>query len=841
MSLDIGQILGGQYLVERVIGQGSMGLVYQGRDTTSAQAVAIRLILPEFDNEQVPAFVENDAKAVGQLEDEHIARLFNMGFLPSGERCIVSEYVGGEMLQRRMRRLGCMSELTVAQLLIQLLESLATAHEAGVVHRDLTPLSVFVVPRKAGVGDTVKLIDFGISRLQLLTADPDAPPASIVAEIESFQYLSPEQLNGLRELDPRSNIYTLGVIAYQAITGKLPFEGKDFGDLTFNILQGTPRPVEALAPESSSPFAQLIAKAMARSPNARFQYAEEMYAAISNWAIRTGVSKLMLESGITEWRNHDLEVPLSRERASVPAPPLQASSAEDEDEERTAVVSEVSKGIADVTKDQRVEKSELPASDNETLPWGTSGLVSPSMAQAPSSSRASWERVQASSDAGPEQSDFGAASAVPANLDPFQQPAPVGLAEEDALFAPPPTAPRDELPFVRLDDLATNPSTSAGPLPAVEPVAAQSSSAASAESPIQPVLVRDPAIAPPPTTSAEFVAPTTSPAPLQVSSAPVEVLPVPVEVSQAPLEVLPAPTAVFAATTQDARSQQEESQEVAPTADASVRQNRTILGIGGGVVQAPLSNEPGIQPSQAATDIDSSPSRPRLFTEPGINPIPAANGPAASASVVPSAKPTPAASSQASPVVHPRIVVQAAPAMKQAAGAQRGAVAAAAPAIEDFVASDTARLRSRRPLIIAIVLVGLAVAGVALAILQNKPESRKIIASEPIPSVPVAVSSAPSASVVPVVSAAPAPEAKVVESKPDAAIKELPSTDKKPAPTLSQSIASTVNGPRPVASNQTKPQKPARPTQSAQSSGASTPTKPSYSKPAAGNDPYKYR
>ncbi len=311
MSLEIGQILGGQYLIERVIGQGSMGLVYQGRDTTSAQAVVVRLILPEFDNEHVPAFVENDAAVVGQLGDEHIARLFNLGFLPSGERCIVSEYVEGELLQRRMRRLGGMSELTVAQLLIQLLESLLTAHEAGVVHRDLTPLSVFIVARKDGRGDAVKLIDFGISRLQLLTANPEAPPAAIVAETESFQYLSPEQLNGLRELDPRSNIYTLGVIAYEAITGKLPFEGKDFADLTFNILQNDPTPVEDLSPESSSPFSQLIAKAMARSPNARFQYAEEMYAAISNWAVRAGISKSELESGITGWRDHDSEEAIS--------------------------------------------------------------------------------------------------------------------------------------------------------------------------------------------------------------------------------------------------------------------------------------------------------------------------------------------------------------------------------------------------------------------------------------------------------------------------------------------------------------------------------------------------
>src|SRR5664280_578819 len=317
VSLEVGQVLGGTYLVERLIGRGSMGLVYEARDTALNRSVAIRLIDPDYDNERVAGFNENDAKIAGQLGNKHVAELINIGFLPSGERCIVTEFVEGEILLRRMKRLGCMSELAVAQLLVQLLEGLAAVHEAGIIHRDLTPRSIFVVPNKSGTGDTLKIIDFGISRLQLLAANPEVSAASISADTESFQCLSPEQLNGLRELDPRSNIYSLGVIAYQAITDRLPFEGKDFAALTFNILQEDPKPVEELVPESSSPFAQLIRKAMAKSPNARFQYAEEMFAAISNWANRAGISQAELEAGITQGQNRAMADPVSSERASV--------------------------------------------------------------------------------------------------------------------------------------------------------------------------------------------------------------------------------------------------------------------------------------------------------------------------------------------------------------------------------------------------------------------------------------------------------------------------------------------------------------------------------------------
>ena len=282
MELEVGTLFLRKYQVERLVGQGCMGRVYKARDQAIDRHVAIRLIEPEYDNERVLGFIEDDANRIGQARNLHLADCISVGILPSGERCIITEFVEGETLQRRMARVGRMSQMGVTQLLSQLLNGLAAAFAVGVVHRDLTPRSMFIAAAKPGPGHVARLIDFGLSRLAVLKADPSGSLATNSASRNSFQYLSPEQLNGLKEPDVRSNIYTLGVMAYQAITGQLPFTGDDFASLASNILLEEPTPIESLVPEASAQLVLLIRQAMARSPNARFQSAEEMLATVAS-------------------------------------------------------------------------------------------------------------------------------------------------------------------------------------------------------------------------------------------------------------------------------------------------------------------------------------------------------------------------------------------------------------------------------------------------------------------------------------------------------------------------------------------------------------------------------
>ena len=789
MSLEVGQILGGQYLIERVIGRGSMGLVYKGRDTNTGQTVAIRLILPEFDNEKTPAFFESEAKAVGQLNSENIARLYNMGFLPSGEHCLIGEYVEGEPLQRRIRRVGHMSELAVAQLLIQLLECLSAAHEVSVAHRDLTPLSIFVIPQ-SGTGDAIKVIDFGISRLQLLTANPESPPAAIVSEIQSFQYLSPEQLNGLREIDPRSNIYTLGVIAYEAITGRLPFEGKDFGDLTFNILQGDPPSVEELAPESSSPFSQLISKAMARSPNARFQYAEEMYAAISNWSIRMGVSKSKLESGITDWRSSEVDVPVSSERPSSVSSPMAAS-------------------------DPRASRD---SSSNGNEP--------------PSPSQAGQLPMR----------------------DYFPKQSSLGLAEEDALFAPPPTAPRDEFADVRLDDLSAGTGVS--------------EAESRVESASAPTALPQVELGPAP--SVAWSEPVAEPA--AVDSSPE----IPIQTEQIPVEI---DLAVPESESQP-RANEESAVEAEP--NSALRRASTILGIGGVgvrpaqspesttgvVVRAPQSSEGNVQLQSPSSEVVPQSFRPRQATEPGIYPIPSVPEPApitdsvASTSVAPISQPsgTPPDAQVTAPAVVP--VVAAAPAVAapsapvappatapaavadgvraSASVAQKvqplapsaaqprpiaNARAAAASPIDDDV--PFARKRSRKPIVIAVVL--LAAAGVVAALFVQQGPERKAEATAASTAAKERVATVPSSQ------EAASPLASVAVT---ASVEPAASAQAKP-PSMAAAVASSSR--KAAESTQTKTPKVAHPVQSSQLPGGAVSPKQAPNKGYVAKDPYNYR
>jgi serine/threonine-protein kinase len=787
VSLEVGQVLGGTYLVERLIGRGSMGLVYEARDSALNRSVAIRLIDPDYDNERVAGFNENDAKVAGQLGNKHVAELFNIGFLPSGERCIVTEFVEGEILLRRMKRLGCMSELAVAQLLVQLLEGLAAVHEAGIIHRDLTPHSIFIVPNKSGTGEIIKIIDFGISRLQLLAANPEVSAASISADTESFQCLSPEQLNGLRELDPRSNIYSLGVIAYQAITDRLPFEGKDFAALTFNILQEDPKPVEELVPESSSPFAQLIRKAMARSPNARFQYAEEMFAAISNWANRAGISQAELESGIKQEQNREMADPVSSERASVaPEAPVDG-----------------------------------PA----------------------------WDAVTA------DAAEFR----VFAN-----ERSKAEAAEEAAMFGAPPVAPViDALPFIAAEELAA-----IAPALTTEKYAPPQPAAVTAEE--VPKSAEPPQYAPPqPAVVTAEEVPKSAEPPQYAPPQPAVVTAEEVPKSAEPPQYAPPQPAVVTAEEAPKSAEPPENEPplpatenkdsgnaaaAAPVNDSAFRMSRTMLGIGGVVVRAPQSVEPGLHAVDVVQSAGPSEFRQRQPTEPGIRPSPAVDGALA---LLASARTSAVSASQQAQPVQRVVATVPTPAQPSALEIQPAipdrAVSKVQPRLEGVAADDVDDLgpygkstsRSRKPLVIAILLIGLVGAGIAFALLPGRLGTRKSAAPRPAQSAVAAPTVQEIPSVVPTQSAesvptAPPAEAKI-ENKIDEGTKDLATAVRKAAttPTQTRAIPSVAAVARPT---QSKAQRPARAAQNVQGSTVAAPSnKQGSSKAAVGYDPYKYR
>ena len=292
MSLEVGQLLDRKYKIIRLVGQGGMGAVYEGEHTLIGRKVAVKVLHPHAaEKAEVVTRFEREAQAAGRIGNDHILEVLDVGSLPDGSRYLVCEFLDGETLAERLERHGTLSPGDVLPIARQLLTGLQAAHAAGVVHRDLKPDNIFLLHHKAGWTDFVKIIDFGISKFQPLGGDAGGMRMTATGVVMGTPYyLSPEQARGTREADHRSDIYTVGVILYEAVTGSLPFEAANFNDLLFKIVLETPRTPKERLPNLDQKFSDIIMKAMARDPAERFSSASEFVAALEEWAQTAGVA-----------------------------------------------------------------------------------------------------------------------------------------------------------------------------------------------------------------------------------------------------------------------------------------------------------------------------------------------------------------------------------------------------------------------------------------------------------------------------------------------------------------------------------------------------------------------
>jgi serine/threonine-protein kinase len=283
MRLEVGQVIDGKYRILRLIGEGGMGAVFEGENTAIRRKVAIKVLLASMaSNEDLVRRFEREAQAAGEIGNDHILEVLDLGTLATGERYMVMEYLDGETLTDRIRRHGRLTPRQVAPIARQLLSGLGSAHAAGIIHRDLKPDNVFILREKAGQRDFVKLIDFGISKFSRLSTEP-----LNVTRVGSLMgtpcYMSPEQARGTAEADVRSDIYAVGVMLYEAVTGQLPFDGESFNDLMFKIALSDAPPPSSLSPGVDPRFEEIIMKAMARDPSQRHASVEDLKAAIDAW------------------------------------------------------------------------------------------------------------------------------------------------------------------------------------------------------------------------------------------------------------------------------------------------------------------------------------------------------------------------------------------------------------------------------------------------------------------------------------------------------------------------------------------------------------------------------
>jgi serine/threonine-protein kinase len=277
-ALGPGSMLG-NYQIVNLVGEGGMGMVYKAQDTVLDRTVALKVLPPHLT--QNPDFMHRfrtEAYAQARLQHPNIVTLYSVLEVPAGF-VLVMEYVQGRTLREHIQGEGPLAPAEAARIFEQALQGAAYAHHMGVVHRDLKPDNIFLTHKQE-----VKIMDFGVAKI----IDSKEPTRSR-SMVGTLLYISPEQING-RDADFRSDVYTLGIGLFEAVTGRLPFERRtDYGLMHAHVLEKPPHP-RRLKRDLPKELEKVILRAIEKEPDRRFQSAAEFRAALLKQSARYGLA-----------------------------------------------------------------------------------------------------------------------------------------------------------------------------------------------------------------------------------------------------------------------------------------------------------------------------------------------------------------------------------------------------------------------------------------------------------------------------------------------------------------------------------------------------------------------
>jgi len=281
-TLTEGELVAERYAVGAVIGAGGMGIVYKAKHVGLGTPVALKVIRPDIArNGSVWRRFAREARALAALHNKHVVRVHDAGTLPSGLRYLVMELLEGSDLRRLLQAQGALPRRKAVDYAMQVCSALGDAHKLGIIHRDLKPENIFLAQYRA-CDPTVKLLDFGVA----LFVD-DAGQLTVPGRgLGSPDYLSPEQLADPSSVDARSDIWGVGLLLFELLTGRSPFHGLNAAQTCLRIAKGPMPRLDVACPGLPAELASVIQQCLELDPDHRPQTADSLIAALEPFSSR---------------------------------------------------------------------------------------------------------------------------------------------------------------------------------------------------------------------------------------------------------------------------------------------------------------------------------------------------------------------------------------------------------------------------------------------------------------------------------------------------------------------------------------------------------------------------
>ena len=312
-----------KYRVTEVIGEGGMGVVVAAEQAHLGRTVAIKFLNRAASPDVRERFAREGRIAV-TLQSEHVCNVYDVGQLPTGEPYMVMERLEGRDLARLVAEQGALSVSDAVDYILQACEALAEAHALGVVHRDLKPSNLFMTRRIDG-SPCIKILDFGISKMNLPEGDASQALTMAGAVLGSPRFIAPEQIARTSEADARSDIWSLGAVLHELLSGHAAFAAETVGELCFVILNDDPAPLTQLRADATPQLSAVVARCLNKDPAGRFQNVAELALALRRFG--SGAADLSADRAASVFKARGWSPPPDLIAASTPAVPAKSSKA----------------------------------------------------------------------------------------------------------------------------------------------------------------------------------------------------------------------------------------------------------------------------------------------------------------------------------------------------------------------------------------------------------------------------------------------------------------------------------------------------------------------------------